>query len=169
MEGPTERSARRVLRGGTTPVLRSCPVVARRPLLIVPSLALVFALAGTARPRVQVHRRPAQPQTASVCPALPSGADPDVVASLGADANYAVSVTPKGASNTWWANTSNHPDTFTVTNTGTCNDTYTFSSSKTGPITGVSLNKASAALTAGGPPKRAGPRHRPPAPPGQGT
>jgi len=64
-------------------------------------------------------------------------------------ANYAVSVTPKGSSVTWIANTNGHTSTFTVTNTGTCQDSYNFTPSTTGPVSGVTLNKTSATLAAG--------------------
>jgi RHS repeat-associated protein len=51
-----------------------------------------------------------------------------------------VTVTPDGASATWGLNTGGHTITFTVRNTGTCTDTYTFSKTMTGPIASVTLN-----------------------------
>jgi len=46
----------------------------------------------------------------------------------------------------WPSNTNGHADTFTVTNTGICQDTYHFGPSAGGPISGVTLNKTSAYL-----------------------
>src|SRR5437660_41389 len=83
------------------------------------------------------------------CPQLPQGhggAEPDVIP---LDVQFAVSVTPDGGQVTWNANTNGHTSTFTVTNTGTCQDTYNFSKSATGPISGVTINKTSATLAAG--------------------
>jgi len=60
-----------------------------------------------------------------------------------------VSVTPDGGSAQWPANTNGHTATFTVYNTGACNDTYTFSYTLSGPISGVSLDKTSASVTVG--------------------
>src|SRR6266545_2212926 len=57
-----------------------------------------------------------------------------------------VAVTPDGGSQQWGANTNGHTATYWVKNTGACNDTYTFTSSTTGPISGVSLNKTSAGV-----------------------
>jgi len=82
-----------------------------------------------------------------------SGAEPDVLEPTDlSDVDYAVSVTPDGGaqgSATWGANTNGHTATFTVRNTGLCNDTFSFSATGTGGITGISLNKTSAALGAG--------------------
>lgn len=86
----------------------------------------------------------------SICPTAPSGPGPNVLDLLSADVNYAVSVTPDGGSASWASNTSGHTATFTVTNTGACQDTYTFTYSATGPISGVSLDQSSAVLPAGG-------------------
>lgn len=84
---------------------------------------------------------------AQTCPTGPTGAETDVVPS-GATL-YAVSVTPKGGSASWGVITSGHTAVFTVTNTGTCPDTYTFWSSTIGPVSGVSLDKASWSLDPG--------------------
>ena len=66
------------------------------------------------------------------------------------DGTFAVSVSPKGTAVTLQTNTSGHTATFTVQNTGTCPDTYAFSYTATGPISGVSLDKSSAFLAANG-------------------
>lgn len=62
---------------------------------------------------------------------------------------YAVSVTPKNGSASWGVLTSGHNAVFTVTNTGTCPDTYTFWSSTAGPVAGVSLDKTTWSLDPG--------------------
>ena len=61
----------------------------------------------------------------------------------------AVSVTPKGDSTKVVPYTSGNTVTFTVKNTGNDSDTYTFTDSYGAPVTGVSLNPTSAALTKG--------------------
>src|SRR5439155_7225505 len=61
-----------------------------------------------------------------------------------------VAVTPDGGSQQWIANTNGHTATYTVYNTGACNDTYSFSYTVSGPISGVSLNKTSAPVAVGG-------------------
>jgi len=60
-----------------------------------------------------------------------------------------VSVTPDGGSAQWAANTNGHTATFTVYNTGACNDNYTFSYTVSGTISGVSLDKTSAPVLVG--------------------
>src|SRR4029077_14256938 len=60
------------------------------------------------------------------------------------------SVTPKASPVTWTPMTRSHKATFTVTNTGTCADTYMFSDSISGPVGGVSLSQTSHFLGADG-------------------
>src|SRR6267143_4438151 len=91
----------------------------------------------------------APPPLPSSAPTQPQGPSAEGRGSVDAFANYAVSVTPKGSSVTWIANTNGHTSTFTVTNTGTCQDSYNFTPSTTGPVSGVTLNKTSATLAAG--------------------
>jgi RHS repeat-associated protein len=79
-----------------------------------------------------------------------SGAEPDVLEPNDMrDVDYAVSATPDGGSVTWGANTNGHQATFRVMNTGICNDTYAFSATGTGGITGISLNKTSQTVNHG--------------------
>jgi len=92
-------------------------VLARLPIFV--AMTGLFVVIAPAR-----HSRPALP-----CPNPMS-----------------VAVTPDGDSQQWGANTNGHAATYWVKNTGACNDTYTFTSSATGPIAGVSLNKTSAAV-----------------------
>jgi len=47
----------------------------------------------------------------------------------------------ENASDVWGANTTGHTYTVTVTNTGLCNDSYNFTSTASGPISGVSLSQ----------------------------
>jgi len=65
---------------------------------------------------------------------------------------YSVAVTPEApGSASWTAQTTGHTTTFTVQNTGDCNDTYQFAVSATGPIPPVvTLNKTSASVIHGG-------------------
>jgi len=65
---------------------------------------------------------------------------------------YSVGVTPPPpGSGSWTAQTTGHTTTFTVQNTGACNDTYQFTVSALGPIPPVvTLNKTSAAVIHGG-------------------
>lgn len=64
--------------------------------------------------------------------------------------DYAVSVTPDDSALFKEPFTAGHTSTFTVTNTGNCQDTYTFSAPpSSGPITGITLDKSGALLTRG--------------------
>jgi len=65
-----------------------------------------------------------------------------------ADVPWGVSVTPDNGSAGWTANTTNHTATFTVTNTGDCNDSYSFTAGTSGPVTNVRLDKTSAPVFA---------------------
>jgi hypothetical protein len=114
-------------------------VVARRPLLSGPSprhanvsprslfrlvsVAVAFAVAALALPA-----RPAIAQQDCIsCP-------------------YGVSVTPDGATRVRAISGSSYVDTFTVTNTGTNTDTYTFSCQVTGGISCSNVNPTSATV-----------------------
>ena len=59
-------------------------------------------------------------------------------------------MTPKGSSVTWKANTTGHQSTFTVLNTGSCSDTYTFTAAGSNGITGITLSQTSAPVDSGG-------------------
>lgn len=59
---------------------------------------------------------------------------------------YRVNVNPQGGGASYAPYTNGHTSTFTVTNTGLCQDTYTFTSTATGPISGVTLSPASLTL-----------------------
>ena len=83
----------------------------------------------------------------SICPTLPSGAEPDVLDD--AFAPYVVSVTPDGDSVVWTPNTNGHQSVFVVKNTGGCQDTLYLTSSTTGPISGVTLNPTKIQLAPG--------------------
>jgi RHS repeat-associated protein len=61
---------------------------------------------------------------------------------------YSVTVSPHGGTASWAEGTTGHTAQFTVLN-GPCTDTYTFSVTASGPISGVSLNKTSQGLTGG--------------------
>jgi len=128
-------------------------VVARR--LSSASLVLVvfFLDAGRLPDRpVRVAVPPGRRLPTRACGLSPTGAEPDVLElvlpRVGA-VLYAVSVTPDGGTATWTSNTGGHQSTFTVTNTGTCQDTYSFNPATTGPITGVTLDKTSYTLSPG--------------------
>jgi len=100
-------------------------VVLRHPASI--SLVLVAALtAGTGALWNASSRTQPRSKLARTCGAqLPTGAESDVLEESGlAAVNYAVSTTPDGGTASWGANTNGHQATFTVTNTGICNDTY---------------------------------------------
>ena len=124
-------------------------MVLRQPSFVGFALLAAVALATTTLPDTRYRTRPLK--AGSTCGAqLPSGAEPDVLDSrYFGDANYAVSVTPDGGTASWGQNTNGHQAVFTVTNTGLCNDTYDFSASGTGGITGISLNKTSQLVNAG--------------------
>jgi YD repeat-containing protein len=79
-----------------------------------------------------------------ICPTGPSGTDefPMLV-------NFAVSVTPDGARINQPHDVTGRTATFLVINTGTCPDTFNFTSSVTGPISGVTLSKQSWPLAPG--------------------
>ncbi len=114
--------------------------------------ALLFAGAAlTVAPPRSAREAATSPRHASraICPAGPSGAEPDVMGPSAAVPDYAVSVTPKGGSATWPVNTNGHTAAFTVTNTGNCDGTYTFTSRDSGPISGVTLDKTSKFLLHG--------------------
>ncbi len=128
-------------------------MVVHHPRRLLASLFTAVCLLGTwgARlPHTQAMRTPQAP--ARACALSPSGAEPDVLdptAGVAAAADYVVSVTPDGGSATWPMSTGGHTATFTVVNTGICKDIYGFSHAETGPISGVTLNKASASLLPG--------------------
>ena len=107
-------------------------------LLLV--LVVGFAFEGPAR---DVARAPIGRLTAS-CPQLPSGAEPDVLEPSAV--LYAVSVTPKGGNQTWGTGTFGHKAVFTITNTGTCTDNFSFSYTAGAPLSGVTLSQSSASL-----------------------
>ena len=121
------------------------------PRLILASSTVLVAFSLLA-PRRMPHAGVSQDlATSATCPQLPGGGlsltprnDDDAFM-----ADYAVSVTPDSSPVTWTANTNGHTSTFTVTNTGLCQDTYSFTKSSTGPISGISLNKSSAPLGPG--------------------
>ena len=60
-----------------------------------------------------------------------------------------VAVTPDASPVSRAEQTTGHTATFTVQNTGTCNDTYNFTYTTIGPISGVTLNKTSASVQIG--------------------
>lgn len=125
-------------------------MVLRHPASI--SLVLVAALtAGTGALWNASSRTQPRSKLARTCGAqLPTGAESDVLEESGlAAVNYAVSTTPDGGTASWGANTNGHQATFTVTNTGICNDTYSFSATGNHGITGISLNKTSQLVNAG--------------------
>ncbi|MGH7537676.1 MAG: hypothetical protein ACREMF_03505, partial [Gemmatimonadales bacterium] len=80
------------------------------------------------------------------------GGGPNQSGSVGVFArgtDYAVSVTPDGASVQRQQNTSGHTFVFTVSNTGACDDFYGITVLKTGTITAASANPTSVFLLAG--------------------
>lgn len=115
--------------------------------LTPPVLVLALASGWSGAPYARAAR--ANGKQPGMCFLSPTGAGPNVLESLKGDVEYAVSVTPKGGTATWSNNTSGHTAAFRVTNTGTCPDTYNFTSSTTGPVTGVTLSQTSASLAAG--------------------
>jgi RHS repeat-associated protein len=121
-------------------------VVARRLLLAgLVSVQGVFL----AVPRFLSASGPHPTTPAAICPTLPSGPGPSVSEESNYMVQFSVSVTPDGNWMTWQMNTNGHQSTFTVKNTGTCPDTYSFTKSTTGSISGVTLNPSSATLAAG--------------------
>jgi RHS repeat-associated protein len=63
--------------------------------------------------------------------------------------NYAVSTTPDGSPVTVVAYSSGNTSTFTVKNTGLCQDTYALTGSRSGQVSAVTLNKSTANLLPG--------------------
>ncbi len=112
-------------------------MVTRRRLCEIPVL-LFLCLAVELPPKESAIGAPPRASSATLC-VVPSPPE-----------DYAVSVTPDGGSQTWPANTTGHTATFTVTNTGICQDTYNFSPSSSGPITVVSVSPSSHYLLRGG-------------------
>ncbi len=115
------------------------------------SVTLVFlaavALISTPSRVPRIPDRVATRAPTLPCPLGPAG--PNVLGPIAADVNYAVSVTPVGSSVSWPAYTGGLTSTFTVTNTGTCQDTYSFTKTATGTVSGVTLDKSSASLPPG--------------------
>ncbi|MGH7537062.1 MAG: hypothetical protein ACREMF_00380, partial [Gemmatimonadales bacterium] len=74
---------------------------------------------------------------------------PGSVGVLAGGADYAVSVTPDGAAAQWPWNSTGRTFVFTVSNVGSCDDTYSINVTKTGTITAASANPISVFLLAG--------------------
>lgn len=106
-------------------------MVARPQRCSWPALLRVIALCATA----------VAPPTlaAEICPTGPTGTDefPTVV-------SYRVTVTPDGARINQPHDVTARTSTFLVANIGTCPDTFNFTASGTGPITGVTRSPTSA-------------------------
>ncbi len=122
-------------------------MVLRQPPYIGLVLLAAIAFATTSPADRRYVARPPKSGASTTCPQLPTGAEPDVLdGSLAATANYAVSVTPTSGSRTFTANTTGDTSTFTVTNTGLCQDTYNFGASGVGVISNITLSKTSFTL-----------------------
>ncbi len=119
-------------------------------LLVVAACTLATRLSHYMPIRVASPSVPAPlHQRTSLCIQSPSGAEPDVVDRLGAAADYSVSVTPHAGTATVYANTTGNQVTFNVDNTGNCADSYSYSYTTTGPISGVTLDKTGAVAPVG--------------------
>ena len=127
-------------------------MVLRHPWSITLLLLAGLALAASPSRKARVPLEPPHVRYDRVCPEAPtkapSGAEPDVLESNTRDVPWAVSVTPDGGSASWTENTTNHTATFTVTNTGDCNDGYSFTRGMSGPVTNVRLDKTGATVFA---------------------
>ncbi len=94
---------------------------------------------------------PAQPRTFAAAFLLAVGLGAAARAPYRAPCPGIMSVSVQSPGSAQWPpNTNGHTATFTIYNTGACNDTYTFSYTVSGPISGVSLNKTTAPVGVGG-------------------
>jgi RHS repeat-associated protein len=108
-----------------------------------PLLALVFAFAATTEQALaQGNKKQAAPPTAQpqVCTINPPTCPPPT---------YGVVVNPKGTSVSQQANSTGHTGSFTVKNTGSTSNSYSFTCTSTGPVACTSVSPTSATLGAG--------------------
>ena len=120
----------------------------RRPSSLVLA-ALLIGVAFVNRPARDFGVRdwPAARARSSTCPQLPVGHGPNAADDDMTD--FQVTVTPSTNPDTANANFSSNKDTFTVKNTGGCTDTYTYSATPSGAVTGVTLSQTGTTLPPG--------------------
>ena len=120
----------------------------RRPSSLVLSALLIGVAFGNRSPRNFGSRsQPAVPARSRMCPQLPVGSGPNAADDGMVD--FQVTVTPTTNPDSADANWSSNTGSFTVKNTGGCTDTYTYSATPGGAVTGVTLNYTGTTLPPG--------------------